>query len=333
MTKFIKTSLYIGVFGVFSLGLSGCHLPNQSGFHKKTNHIHGHNINHKSGFFTRNRYNNVKQAGYNQAYKGPYSHPARPQYYTNQHGKKYSGLAARLRGKKNINYQIPAPVPGPRDAFQRWVDYEPLYTMYPGDQIDIRVASAPELSQTLTVGPDGRISMPLIKPILAAGRSTPQVQAALTAQLSTQLRDPSVAVTPRAFAPAQIFVLGSVGQPGIYTIPGPIGVIEALAMSGGPAPGARVKEIAVLRRAPNGGMMLRTVNLKNGLNNIREYNDNVQLRRGDIVYIPRTTIAEAGDFVQAIRRAIPIDANVSYTIGNFGGNNNAVPAVTTPVIP
>ena len=101
--------------------------------------------------------------------------------------------------------------------FQRWVDYEPQYLLYPGDQIDIVVQSAPELSRTLTVGPDGRITMPMTSSIMAAGRNLPFVQNALKAELAKQLRDPTVAVTSRAFAPQQIFVGGQVGQQGTYT--------------------------------------------------------------------------------------------------------------------
>jgi len=55
-------------------------------------------------------------------------------------------------------------------------------------------------------------------------------------------------------------------------------------MAGGMRPTARARRVAVLRRAPNGRMMMRTVNIRNGLLNIREYDDNMQLRRGDIIF-------------------------------------------------
>ena len=216
--------------------------------------------------------------------------------------------------------------------FQQGVNWEPEYTLVPGDQLDIVVGSAPELSRTLTVGPDGRIVMPMARPIMAAGRSFTQLQAELTSELSNQLRDPTLAVTPRAYAPSQIYVGGQVNQPGTYTIPGRIGALEGLFLAGGMAPGAKTKQVAVLRRAPNGGMMMRTVNIQNGLLNIREYNDNIQLRRGDIIFVPRTTLAEVGAFVQAVRQTFPIEPNISYNIGNFGGDGGVAAAVTTPII-
>jgi len=217
------------------------------------------------------------------------------------------------------------------------INYEPEYTLYPGDQLDIVVSSAPELSRTLTVGPDGRVVMPMSSPIMAAGRTFTQVQGELSAELGKQLRDPTLAVTPRAYSPEQIYVGGQVGQPGTYTIPGRIGALEAIFMAGGMAPGARTKQVAVLRRAPNGGMMMRAVNIQNGLLNIREYNDNMQLKRGDIIFVPKTALHEAGNFMQALRTLVPFDFNVSYQFGNGGGNgtdpallNNGSTTTITP---
>jgi len=234
---------------------------------------------------------------------------------------KYASFMDKLHGRKTLPYQVPA-APG---MFQNWIDYEPGYTLYPGDQIDIVVSSAPELSRTLTVGPDGRIVMPMTEPVMAAGRTFAQVQQALQAHLAKQLRDPTVAISPRAYAPEQVYVGGEVGQPGTYTLPGPIGAIETLFMAGGMRPTAQTKEIAILRRGPNGGgMMMRVVNLRNGLNNIREYNDNIQLRRGDIVFVPRTTLAEVGVFMQNFRNALPVDFNLSYQFGSQNGGTTVI---------
>jgi len=229
------------------------------------------------------------------------------------------GWFDRMRGQRPLHQQAYA-VPG-MPPFQQWIDYEPEYRLYPGDQLDIVVSSAPELSRTLTVGPDGRIVMPMTQPVMAAGKTFTQVQDALSAQLAIQLRDPTIAVTPRAYSPEQIYVGGEVGAPGTYTLPGPVGALEGLLMAGGMRPTARTKQVAVMRRAPNGGMMMRTVNIHNGLMNIREYNDNIQLRRGDIIFVPRNSLAEIGVFMQNFRNALPVDFSVSYNLGDrFNGN-------------
>ncbi len=234
--------------------------------------------------------------------------------------KKYKNIFHKMRGQKHIAYQTPPP-PG---LFQQWVDWEPQYTLVAGDQLDIVVSSAPELSRTLTVGPDGRVVMPMSRPIMAAGRTFLQVQHEITGELAKQLRDPTIAVTPRAYAPEQIYVGGQVGQPGTYTIPGRIGALEGILMAGGLRPTARSRDIAILRRAPNGGMMMRSVNIRGGILNIREYNDNIQLRRGDIIYVPQNTLAEVGTFMDGFRRALPVDFNLSYQFGANGGGTTVV---------
>ncbi len=250
-------------------------------------------------------------------YQNPYAPQAKPP-------KKYKNIFHRMRDQRHLMYQTPPP-PG---MFQQWVEWEPEYRLVPGDQLDIVVSSAPELSRTLTVGPDGRVVMPMSRPIMAAGRSFSHLQTQLMAELGKQLRDPRITVTPRAYAPEQIYVGGEVGQPGTYTIPGRIGALEAILMAGGMRPTAKTRQVAVLRRAPNGGMMMRTVNIRNGLLNIREYNDNLQLRRGDIIYVPQSTMAEIGTFMQNFRNTLPVDFNLSYQFGNNGGGGGTTTVIS-----
>ncbi len=292
--KILKIAAIMGSIG---LCLSACQAPNQRFHPSKPNH------------FGQNSYQTRPYQQPNKRYKRP---------------KKYKNLGARLRGQKHISYQNPPPPPGPYGQFQQWVDYEPEYRLYPNDQIDVIVPSAPELSRNLTIGPDGRIIMPELAPIMAAGKTVTQVKNEIQAGLSTILRDPKAAVTPRAYAPQQVFIGGQVQTPGIYTLPGPIGTIESVFMAGGFSPGARSTKVAVLRRAPNGAMMMRAVDLQNGLRNIREYNDNIQLRRGDIIFVPKTNLAEAGAFVQAVRQTLPVDFNLSYQFGGLGNGGTTV---------
>lgn len=320
MKTTVKPLLMTTLLGVTTLALAACtpsYGPPMKQNSLKTNHF-GAPVSARSAQFGRydGRYG-AQKAGHVKKNKkkidlipGPFN-PA------------YDSWGNRLAGKRNIAFQTPPPPPG-AGQFQRWIDYEPQYLLYPGDQLDIVVASAPELSRTLTVGPDGRIVMPNVQPVMAAGRNFAQVERDLMHELSSLLRDPTVAVSPRAYSPAQIYVGGEVGQQGTYTLPGPVGALEAVIMAGGLRPTAQTSQVAVLRRAPNGGMMMRVVDLKNGMRNVREYNDNMQLRRGDIIFVPRSTIAEVGVWVSNFRAALPVDFNLSYQFGQNGGNGTTV---------
>ncbi len=308
-----KTRQIIGLIAVSALVLGGCQAQNRANHPYKTNHFHGVKPSPK---------------GY---YKRPKLRPRSQMRPPNVNNRPPRKKMKRPRSAEKISWfdRLNGNVPHRRGhmmmpQFQQWIEYEPVYTLYPGDQIDIVVSSAPELSRTLTVGPDGRILMPMSDPIMAAGKNMIQVQYELKAQLSKQLRDPTVAITPRSYGPQQIYVGGEVGQPGTYTLPGPIGAIEALFMAGGMRDSAKTNQIAVLRRAPNGGMMMRSVNIGHGLNRLPHYNDVIQLRRGDVIFVPKTRLAEIGLFVQSIRGVLPVDFNLSYQFGTQNGGTTVI---------
>lgn len=299
MQKILKNGCFMGALATSLLFASACTAQNNLHPYAKTNHQranNGQSVNHIPPNYS-GRYGGTNQV----------NNWKKPKKVANKNLSRYG----KLRGTQEY-----APSPGPMDMFQRWEDYEPQYTLYPGDQVDIVVQSAPELSRTLTVGPDGRITMPMIAPIMVAGRTIPYLQAALSVELAEQLRDPTVAVTSRAFGPQQIYVGGQVGQQGTYAMSGPIGSLEAIIMAGGFLPSAKSKDVAILRRAPNGRWMIRTINHRSGMKNIRSYADNMQLKRGDVVFVPRNSLSEVGVFMEAFRTALPIDLSLSYNLGN-----------------
>ena len=88
------------------------------------------------------------------------------------------------------------PARGGGEAFQdigyaTWSDDEPSYRLYPGDELDIAVPSAPELNKTVTIQPDGRVSLPLVGPVMVADRTTLEAEDALDGAYASQLRRPS----------------------------------------------------------------------------------------------------------------------------------------------
>lgn len=186
----------------------------------------------------------------------------------------------------------------PNIGYADWSDQEPDYRLYPGDLVDITVPSAPELSkQGVVVQPDGRVTMPLIDPVMAADRTIPEFQAELTRAYSRQLLRPQVSVTIKTASPLKVFVGGEVGTPGIYDMPGDINSLQAVIQAGGFKPGAKADQVVIIRRGPGGRAMMRTVNLRSAMK-APSGADFVPLRRFDIVYVPRSSVAEAGLFVQ-----------------------------------
>jgi polysaccharide export outer membrane protein len=203
----------------------------------------------------------------------------------------------------------------PNLPYAAWTDDEPAYRLYPGDEVDFSVGSAPELNKTAVVQPDGRISLPLIGSVMAANRSLDDLQEALIDAYSRQLVRPDVAVTLKTVGALKVFVGGEVDKPGVYDMPGDLDALRAIFMAGGFKTTARVNEVVIIRRGPEGRPMMRTVDFKKVLRTASGA-DLVPLRRFDIVYVPRSSVSEAGLWVQQyLRDLTPVDLSFSYAFG------------------
>ena len=192
-------------------------------------------------------------------------------------------------------------------------DATPAYRFYPGDEVEITNYSAPSLTRTVTIGPDGRIALPMIAPVRAADLNEAQLEAVLVAAYSSQLRTPEIDVTPKTFGSRQVFVGGEVARPGIYEMPANIDALQAVALAGGFLPTARRGEVLVLSRA-EGETSTREVNLSN--NAIRNGLPGASaLQRYDVVFVPRSHIAQVNLFMQQyVRDALPVQFSFYYDL-------------------
>lgn len=197
--------------------------------------------------------------------------------------------------------------------YAAWTDDEPQYRLYPGDEIDVAVPSAPELNKTVTVQPDGRIMLPLIGPQMAAGRNAPELEQALGAAYASQLLRPVVAVVVRA-QPLKVFVGGEVGKAGVYDMPGDMDALRAIIEAGGFLDSGKKSKVVIIRRSRDGRPMMRTVDFERPLKHGGQP-DLVPLRRFDIIYVPKTGLAEVGVFMTQIRNALPV--SFSYAFGGI----------------
>ena len=194
-----------------------------------------------------------------------------------------------------------------------WTEAEPPYRLYPGDEVEVTVLSAPELSKTVTVQPDGRIALPLIGAVMVSDRTIEDVQRTLAQAYSAQLLRPDVTVAAKA-APLKVFVGGEVGTPGVFDMVGDSDAMRAIVQAGGLKPGGDLRRVILLRRGPDGRGMVREVNLSRGLK--APGADLAPLRRFDVIYVPRTGIAKANQAVQQyIRDLSPMTLGFSYAVG------------------
>jgi polysaccharide export outer membrane protein len=212
----------------------------------------------------------------------------------------------------------PSPKPTakfPNIPYADWSDSEPSYRLYPGDELEMTVASAPELNKTVTVQADGRVTVPLIAPVMVAQRTVEDAEQALSDAYASQLLRPGVKLVVKA-APLKVFVGGEVDHPGAYDMPGDINALQAVILAGGFKVTAKRGQVVIIRRGSDGRVMMRTADLRRGISNPGR-TDLIPLRRLDIVYVPRTSVTEAGLFVQQyLRDLAPIQMGLDYTSGS-----------------
>ncbi len=199
------------------------------------------------------------------------------------------------------------------NRFATWTDQDPGYRLFPGDELDIVVYAAPELSRTLIVGPDGRLIMPYAAPVMAANKTIRQVERELAGALSAVVQKPDVQITPKSFQTHKVFVGGEVRSPGAFDLPGQIDVLSAVTMAGGVTDRGKPKQIVLIRRSPDGRPMLRVIDMQAGLKDVRAIS-NIPLQRFDIVYVPKSPLANAGVAMDLIRNALPVSFGLYYSV-------------------
>jgi polysaccharide export outer membrane protein len=160
------------------------------------------------------------------------------------------------------------------------------YRLAAGDKLRIEVYKDPQLSQSLQVRPDGKITLPLVGDVAAAGRTSLELRDAIGSALKEYITSPVVTVIVVEATPATslVYVTGEVNKPGSFTLSaGPLSVLQALAMAGGFTDFANKKDIRILRKGPSGMETLK-FNYKDALDDGNK-REPLQLRAGDTVIV------------------------------------------------
>ena len=159
------------------------------------------------------------------------------------------------------------------------------YRLGPGDKLRIEVYKDPQLSQSVQVRPDGKITLPLIGDLEATSRTPIELRDTITTSLKEYVTNPTVTVIVVEALASQVYVMGEVTHPGTMQLHGPTTILQALAMAGGFKEFANTKDVKVLR--PRGGsntsMETLRFNYKDVLNGDAKP---FYLRSGDTVIVP-----------------------------------------------
>jgi len=218
----------------------------------------------------------------------------------------------------NVAQTVSSPPPQEAPA----IALEPIYHLQPGDEIEVRFVQNSEYNERGQIRPDGRISLPEIGEIVAAGSTVEEFTAKVKVAYSF-LRNPDPTVQVRGFANRRIFVGGEVARPGMVALTGPKTVTEAIMESGGLRETAHRGSVVLIRRGPDGNPVTYGVQMYRSGKGPDATSTMVQPY--DVVVVTESTIAKLDRVVdQYIRRMVPGLLTAGFTY--LEGKNSFVPA-------
>src|SRR5262245_1939072 len=154
------------------------------------------------------------------------------------------------------------------------------YRLLAVDKLRIEVYKDTQLSQSLQIRPDGKITLPLVGDVMAAGRTSMELRDAISGSLKEYIASPVVTVIVTETTPQVVYVSGEVTKPGVYALAnGRISVLQAIAMAGGFTDFANRKDITILR-----GTQKLKFNYKDAIDDDNRH-EPLQLQPGDTVVV------------------------------------------------
>jgi polysaccharide export outer membrane protein len=192
----------------------------------------------------------------------------------------FSGWAASQTISKNT-FLPPQPRDGRADVQTESTED---FTIGPEDVLSITVWHEPDLTNRVTVRPDGKIGIPLLNDVQASGLTPKQLQEQITEGLKKFVSGPQVSVVVQEIHSQIVYITGAVARPGVYPLGRPLTVMEVLVRSGGLTEFAKSEEIQVLRK--EGGKLRRLrFNYKQFAEG-KNYQQDISLRSGDMIIVP-----------------------------------------------
>jgi polysaccharide biosynthesis/export protein len=173
----------------------------------------------------------------------------------------------------NSSPTIPAGAPVPAD-----------YVIGADDVLTVIFWREKDVSGDVAVRPDGRISLPLLNDVEAAGLTPEQLRVRLTEAASTLLEEPTVTVVVKQINSRKVFITGQIAKPGTYPLGGPTNVVQLIAMAGGVLEYADDKNISIMRMEKG-----KQVSLRFNYDEVKKRKNlqqNIDLRPGDTIIVP-----------------------------------------------
>ena len=174
---------------------------------------------------------------------------------------------------------------------------EDRYHLQPGDVLEVQFRYSPEFNQTVTVQPDGYISLEITGDMKVAGLTIEQTRLAVLRQASKRLQDPVAAIVLKEFQRPYFVVAGEVSQPGKIEMRERVTAVQAIMLAGGMKETAKSSQVVIFRNINSDVAEVKVLNLKN-IRRTSDLENDLTLRAGDMVFVPRDKISKIERFMK-----------------------------------
>jgi len=167
----------------------------------------------------------------------------------------------------------------------------PLYRFHKSDVLDINFTFTPEFNQTVTIQPDGRISLRGVDSVVAEERTSAELAESIRDAYAGMLHDPKVTVVAKEFDKPFFIASGEVARPGKYELRSNTTVAEAVAIAGGFTPQSKHSQVLLFRRISPETIEAHVIDVKH-MFQARNLNEDPRLEAGDFLVVPKSTVAK-----------------------------------------
>lgn len=172
----------------------------------------------------------------------------------------------------------------------------PRYQLARGDVFDLTFPLTPEFNQTVTVHPDGFISLTGLGDLYVEGKTVPELRDFLKTKYGTTLHDPIINLVLKDFEKPYFIAAGEIGHPGKYELRGDTTLTEAIAIAGGFSESSKHSQVLLFHRVSNDWAEVKVLNVKK-MFQAANLTEDVHLQPGDMFYVPQNRISKVRKWV------------------------------------
>jgi polysaccharide export outer membrane protein len=176
---------------------------------------------------------------------------------------------------------------------------EDRYRLQPGDVLEVQFRYTPEFNQTVTVQPDGYISLEIGGDLKVAGFTIEETKQAILRQANKRLQDPVATIILKEFQKPYFVVSGEVAQPGKIEMRERVTALQAIMLAGGMRESAKSSQVVVFRTINTDMAEVKVLNLKD-IRRTSDLENDLTLKAGDIVFVPRDKLSKVERFMRLV---------------------------------